>query len=477
MMFPASLRFRIQLWHGFLLASVLTGFAIGAYRYQAANEMRRVDAEIRLRVRAVTDSLVSSRGQGGRPPPPGMEREFKLAPARAGLFDGSDGSDYYYAVWRRDGSEWACSEKAPLPIEKPKRPKDNEPLQGERTRGELREAFTFTPPGECLLAGRSIAPELAALRDYARWLAVIATSVLSFALAMGWWITSRALRPITSIVDTAQCIATGDLSERIPVRSPSSELGHLSTVLNNTFAQLESTFARQARFTADAAHELRTPVAIILSQAQRVLTRERDPATYQRTLEACVSAARRLNQLTESMLTLATHDGDAILIKHGPCDLAVIARETTEPLHQLAEERHITLELHLAPAPCTGDSLRLSQIVLNLLSNAVDHTPDGGRITLRTSTEHTHAVFIITDTGCGIAEEHLPRIFDRFYRADESRTRTTGGAGLGLSICKAITDEHGAVLEVKSEPGKGSTFKLSILTTKTAAITPLAVPP
>ncbi len=461
-MFTESLRLRIQLWHGFLLAAVLAGFAVGAYRYQFANEMSRVDAEIRLRVRAVTDSMVATRGQAGRPPPPGVGREFKLAPSRAAMFDSSDGAVFYYAVWRRDGSEWACSEKAPLPIQLPPRPQDNEPKQGERTRGDLREAFTYTPPGECMLAGRSITPELAALRDFARWLAAIATSVLAFALAIGWWITSRALRPITSIVDTAQRIATGDLSERIPVRSASSELGHLSTVLNETFARLESTFGRQARFTADAAHELRTPVAIILSQAQRVLTRERDPETYQRTLEACVSAARRLNQLTESMLTLATHDGDAISVKHEHSDLAVIVRETTEPLQPLTEERHIALELYLSPASCLGDALRLSQIILNLLSNALDHTPDGGRIKLTTVSKSDYAIFTITDTGCGIAEEHLPHIFDRFYRADESRTRTTGGAGLGLSICKAIADEHSATLEVTSELGKGSTFTLRL---------------
>jgi signal transduction histidine kinase len=462
MMFPESLRLRIQLWHGFLLAAVLTGFAVGAYRYQASNEMRRVDAEIRGRVRAVTDSMIAPRGQAGRPPPPGVEREFKIAPGRIAMFDGTDGSGSYYAVWRRDGSEWACSEKAPLPIERPARPKDKEPLQGERTRGDLREAFTFTPPGECLLAGRSIAPELAALRDYATWLAVIAASVLAFGLAIGWWITSRAIRPIATITDTARRIATGDLSERIPVRSASSELGHLSTVLNDTFAQLEATFARQARFTTDAAHELRTPVAIILSQAQRVLTRERDPATYQRTLEACVSAARRLNQLTESMLTLATHDGDAMAIKHESCDLAVIARDTAAPLQPLAEERHIALKLDLSPALCLGDTLRLSQIILNLLSNAFDHTPDGGRIKLSTFTDSDHAIFTICDSGCGMAVEHLPHIFDRFYRADESRTRATGGVGLGLSICRAIADEHGATLAVTSMEGTGSTFTLRL---------------
>ena len=197
------------------------------------------------------------------------------------MFDGSDGSTFYYAVWRRDGSEWACSAQAPLPIDRPFPPVSEEMLQGERTRGNLREAYTFTPPGECLLVGRSFKPEKGALHEYARWLAAIATSVLAFALAIGWWITSRAIRPIATITETARRIAKGELHERIPVRSVSSELGHLSTVLNDTFAQLESSFARQARFTADAAHELRTPVAIILSQAQRVLTR---PATWLRSL-------------------------------------------------------------------------------------------------------------------------------------------------------------------------------------------------
>ena len=460
-MFADSLKLRIQLWHGFLLAAVLTGFAVGAYRYQAANDLRRVDAELRLRVRAVTDSM-----SAGRPPPPGGLREFRIAPARASLFDGSDGTHFYYTLWWRDGSAWARSNDAPQTIDVPARPGPNDLLQGERTRGVLREAYTFTPPGECLLVGRSIEPELASLREFATWLGIIAASVLALGLAIGWWITSRAIRPIDTITTTARRIARGELGERIPVHSASSELGHLSTVLNETFAQLEASFARQARFTADAAHELRTPVAIILAQAQRVLTRERDPATYQHTLEACVSAARRLNQLTESLLELATHDGDAIAIKREPCDLAAITRDTAAPLQPVAQERGIDIQLDLATAPCTGDALRLSQIVLNLLSNALDHTPDGGRITLRTFMEAGDVVFTITDTGCGISAAHLPLIFDRFYRADESRNRSTGGAGLGLSICKAIADAHGATLKASSIEAQGSTFTLRVPASK-----------
>lgn len=458
-MFPESLRWRIQLWHGFLLAAVLTGFAIAAYRYQGANDLRRLDVELRHRVRVLTDALAPPRRGGGPPPPaPGPVRDFRLAPERAAMFEPSDASGFYYVIWRRDGSVGARSPGAPKDITKPVSPKADATMQGERTRGLMREAFTFTPPGECLLVGRSTAPEQAALRDYARWLAAISGAVLVAALAIGWWIATRAIRPVGVISATARRIAQGELGERIPVRETKSELGGLSATLNETFAQLEESFARQSRFTADAAHELRTPVSIILAQAQRALTRERDAATYQQTLEACVNAARRLNQLTESLLELATHDAGAVSVKMAACDLADIARETTALVQPIADDRRITLASELAPAPCRADASRIAQVILNLLTNALDHTPAEGRVTLRTGVESGQAAFAITDTGPGIAAEHLPHIFERFYRADDSRNRRTGGAGLGLAICKAIADAHGAVLEVATVPGHGSTF-------------------
>ncbi len=459
-MFPESLRWRIQIWHGFLLAAVLAGFSIAAYRHQASNELRRVDGELRLRVRAVADGLPGPRGPGGPPPPPGATREFRMPAARAAMFDPGEGAGFYYAVWRRDGSVWTRSPAAPTDIEKPARPSKDATMQAERSRGLLREAFTFTPPGECLLVGRSIEPEQAALREYARWLAAISGAVLALGLAVGWLISTHAIRPIAVITSTARRIAQGEWSERIPVRERNSELGRLSTALNETFAQLEESFARQSRFTADAAHELRTPVAIILAQAQRVLTRERDAATYQQTLETCVKAARRLQQLTESLLEVATHDAGAIDLKREPCDLADLARETAALVEPIADERRITLTLDLASASTQADPHRLAQVILNLVTNALDHTPAEGRVTIRTLLENSSAILTITDTGPGIAAEHLPRIFDRFYRTDDSRNRRTGGAGLGLAICKAIADAHGGIFEVTSIPGHGSTFTL-----------------
>ena len=466
-MFPESLRWRIQIWHGFLLAAVLTGLGSGAYRYQTVNELRRVDGELRLGVRALADGLPSPRGPGG--PPLGGLREFRLPAARAAMFEAPDGAGAYYTVWRRDGSVWARSAAAPADLEMPAHATPDAPSSMERSRGRLREAFTFTPPGECLLVGRSIEPEQAALREYARWLAAISGAVLALGLAVGWGIATRAIRPIGIITSTARRIAEGEWSERIPVRQKSSELGRLSAVLNETFAQLEESFARQSRFTADAAHELRTPVAIILAQAQRVLTRERDAATYQQTLETCVKAARRLQQLTESLLDLTTHDAGAVVLKSGPCDLADLTRETAALLQPSADERRLALALDLASAPCQADTNRLAQIILNLVTNALEHTPADGRVTLRTRLENSHAVLTVTDTGPGIAPEHLPRIFDRFYRADDSRNRRTGGAGLGLAICKAIADAHGGTLDAASPPGQGCTFTLRIPTAQAGA--------
>jgi heavy metal sensor kinase len=456
-MFPESLRWRIQIWHGFLLAAVLTGFAIAAYRYQAANDLRRLDADLRQRVRLLADGLPAPHGPGG----PGA-REFRLPASRAALFEPADASGHYYIVWRRDGSVWARSGGAPSDIGMPASSSAHPAVQVERSRGSVREVYIFTPPGECLLAGRSTAPEQAALREYARWLAAISGGVLVLGLAVGWWIATRAIRPIGVITATARRIAAGELSKRIPARETKSEFGRLSATLNETFAQLEESFARQSRFTADAAHELRTPVSIILAQAQRVLARERDAATYQQTLETCVKAARRLQQLTESLLELTVHDAGAVAVKKDDCDIADTVRETAALLQPLADDRRIALMLDLAPAPCRADANRIAQVILNLLTNALDHTPAEGSITVRTDDEAGNAILSVTDTGPGIADEHLPRIFDRFYRTDDSRNRRTGGAGLGLAICKAIADAHDAKLEVSSVPGKGSTFTLRI---------------
>jgi signal transduction histidine kinase len=477
-----SLRWRIQLWHGVLLLGVLVALGLAAYQYERASQLRRVDAELHERVALLMDSLPTRGPEGGRPPgppgppgrpgPPGLpgppeERAPNLQPLRlsgerAALFDPNNPRASYYVLWRRDGSEWARSAGAPADIEMPDRPPADTIGSVARIRGALHEAFIFTPPGECLLAGRSIEPELKGLREYARWLAAIGGGVLLLGLGGGWWLAARAIRPIDAITATAARIADGRLDERINVADTDGELGQLAAVLNSTFARLECSFAQQAQFTADAAHELRTPVSVIISQAQLGLRGERNAAEYREMLEACLRAAKRMQKLTQSLLELAKHDADACELQRESCDLASLARETASLLQSNAAERQITLELNLALAPCRADPDRIAQVILNLLTNALEHTPAGGRVTICTSAEATSATVSISDTGPGIAPEHLPKVFDRFYRADLSRNRRTGGAGLGLAICKAIADAHGGTLEVANNAGQGSTFTLRL---------------
>ncbi|MDZ4402726.1 ATP-binding protein [Prosthecobacter sp.] len=460
-----SLRWRIQIWHGLLLVVVLMLSGVAAYRHQHTSELRRVDRELRERVAVIVDSLPMigawARHDAGATPP-GRSPLYTLPPERAALFDPQSKPAFYFVVWKRDGTEWARSAGIHVDVPMPERPPPGSLGQVDRTRGDLREAFTFTPPGECLLVGRSTALEMAALREYLRGIITLGLAVLALGFGGGWWITSRALRPLQAITATAERISEGQLSERINAPERDSELGELAAVLDDTFAKLETSFTQQAQFTADAAHELCTPLSIIISHAQRGLRGERSAEENHELFDACHRAARRMEKLTTSLLALAQQDANAAAPDKQPCDLADLARETAALIRPAVDAKQLTLHLDLAPAACVAHADGTAQIILNLLTNALEHTPAGGSVTVKTSVDAGHATLAVTDTGPGIAAEHLPHLFERFYRADPSRSRSTGGAGLGLAISKAIADAHGAALEVASTVGAGSTFTLRL---------------
>jgi signal transduction histidine kinase len=406
-------------------------------------------------------------GPQSRPPP-----DFRLPSQFAPLFDESDTNSFYYILWSRDGNQLAGSANLPAAVPRPLHtppPAETSGLpnprpypQPPRTRGTFREAFIVTPPGEVILAGRSIAPELRDLRLAAWRLAAVGGGVLLLGLAGGWWIATRAIRPIEGISATATKIAGGDLSQRISAADTENELGWLASVLNSTFARLEAAFAQQGRFTADAAHELRTPVSVILTQTQATLARERDAAEYRETVEACQRAAQRMRRLTESLLELARLDAGQETMKRGRFDLANTVRDCVELVRPLADERCITIHCDFAALECEGDSERLAQVVTNLLGNAVQYNKDRGGI--RVAAEHRDGtvVLTITDTGHGIPADDLPHVFERFFRADKSRTVSSGHAGLGLAISKAIVEAHGGTIEVSSQLGVGTAFAIRL---------------
>ena len=476
---PNSIRWRIQLWHGLLLLVVLTGFGITAYLFQYENELARLDGDLRLRLYMLHDQL--TRGPDGeatrrRQPPANEDAELASElfgipmiqpdrpPPGPGLLERPEVHDafaakdgYYFRIWFRDGSDFDKSPNAPAGLTLPARAASTL----FRHRPGVREAYDFTPPGECLLVGVDDSAFRAAMTRFTGEIIGYGGIVLFLGLLGGWWVASRAIAPIRSISEAARRIAGGHLQERIRVDETESELGQLTTILNDTFSRLACAFGEQARFTSDAAHELRTPVAVILAQTQLALARPRSIEAHLKTIEMTRRSALRMQELIESLLTLAQADAPATAAQQ-ECQLDVISRENLEHIRPLAEERGIILQHDLAPATCRAQPDHITQILTNLLANAVKYCRPGDSVRLSTQREKGHACIIVADTGPGIAAEYLPHLFERFYRADASRNRSSGGAGLGLAICKTLAEAHGGHITVQSQLAQGTVFQLRL---------------
>src|SRR5262249_53023371 len=342
---------------------------------------------------------------------------------------------YYFVIWFRDGTVLASSSNLPADVRPPQRD-ERDTLPHFRTTGEWREVLHCSGIGECALTGRSLSTDLAAIRAFGLKLILYGTLVLGVALGVGWWITTTALQPVTHISAAAERISTGSLHQRVRVADPDTELGRLATVLNNTFARLEAAFARQTQFTADAAHELRTPLAVLISEGQRVLSRERTTDEYRDAVAGMLDAAQQMRQLTETLLALARLDGPDASIPPSPVDLASCAMSAFNRFGPQALARNVRLHAEAELVFALGRPDRIDVVVTNLVSNAIVYNRPAGEVWIRTRREGSDAVLEIADTGIGIGPADLPHIFERFYRADKSRSRADGHAGLGLAISR-----------------------------------------
>ena len=462
MRFGKSIRWRIQAWHGLLLLAVTSAFGVTAWRLEKENLVKRLDEELQQRLVLVSTALQQGGPRAGAPrPAPGHPppRDAMLAgfrsPGFIARFDGGPPETFYYQVWSRTGEPLSRSAGAPEGIPLPAKSTMDTKA---RERGGYREAYLFTPPGECLLVGRSAAPMKRAMKEFAWKTAGVGGGLLAAGLAVGWWISSRALQPISAISTAAARIAAGNLKERIATSETESELGRLAALLDDTFRRLDSAFDEQARFTSDAAHELRTPVSIILAQSQLALARERDLGFYKETIEASLRAARRMQSVIDSLLQLAVLDASAGAVDLKPGDLAVVCAESLSALRVLAREKGIALVDRLRPANGRMNAEQVGQVLANLVGNAIKYSPAGPTVTVETGTRDEWAFLSVADDGPGIAPEHLPHLFERFYRTDRSRHSATGGTGLGLAICRRIAGAHGGSVSVESATGKGSVF-------------------
>ncbi|MFB7475195.1 sensor histidine kinase [Kitasatospora sp. NPDC056184] len=310
-------------------------------------------------------------------------------------------------------------------------------------------------------------------------------ALLAVLAAVGWFAVRSGLRPLTRIEETATAIAGGDYSHRVPeLAAPHTEVGRLAAGLNQMLGQIDTAFqarsraeARTRRFFADASHELRTPLVGIKGYADlyrmgALATRE----DLDRTMSRIAAESTRLARLVEEMLLLARLDEDvhrpaggpegapAFALELAPMDLRTLAADALRDVRALDATRPVTLTGpgggRPADAPAVADEARLRQVVTNLIGNAVTHTPPGAAIRVGVGTAGGHAVLEVADQGPGLTPAERDRVFDRFYRTDESRDRTTGGSGLGLAIARALVAAHGGRITLDTAPGRGCTFRV-----------------
>ncbi|MEM7231630.1 MAG: heavy metal sensor histidine kinase [Planctomycetota bacterium] len=372
----------------------------------------------------------------------------------------------YFAIWHWDGRLLKESKRAEgIELSKPEEPPKETFV---RQRKDQREVLVPGHRNTIVLVGRSIAKERAELNALLGYIFGTGGFVFLVGLLGAWVLAKRSIRPIQSMTETAENISASNLSRRIDIESTESELGQLAGVLNNAFGRLETSFQQQARFTADASHELRTPVTVILTQTAMARRKDRSAEEYREVIDACFNVAGRMKSLVDGLLTLARTDAGDLIVEFREVDFLDLTKNCVAMLESLAAEKGIRLECELDDATVLGDTERLTQVVTNLVSNAIRYNRHAGEVRLKLERSPNEVRLSVSDTGVGIPADALPRIFDRFYRVDSARSAKEGGTGLGLAITRAIVEAHHGRIDCVSTQGEGSTFIVRLPSYETA---------
>ena len=285
---------------------------------------------------------------------------------------------------------------------------------------------------------------------------------IGLAAFVGARMARRALRPVELMADHARSITADRLHDRLPVENPNDELGRLATVFNDTLARLDRSFHQLRRFTADASHELRTPLTALRSVGEVGLAERHDVNGYRDIIGSMLEDAERLTRLVESLLILSRADAGGAVLHRENLELSDLTREVVNELCVLAEEKHQQVRVDAAgPVWASADRFTVTQALVNLLDNAIKYSAEGTAIVINVSVNHA-AHIDVSDRGPGIPPEHQQRIFDRFYRVDQSRTRGNGGVGLGLSIAQWAVQANDGRLSLHQTGPSGSTFRISL---------------
>jgi heavy metal sensor kinase len=302
------------------------------------------------------------------------------------------------------------------------------------------------------------------LHLFRSYLLMFAPLMLLAAAAGGYWLSRRALSPVDALVRTAREVSGTKLNSRLQKLETGDELQRLSDTLNEMLDRIESAFLRITEFTADASHELRTPVSLIRTEAELALRRSRGEAEYKESLRHILLEAERTTALIEQLLSLARADSGRETLRLQPVDLRQTLRSVVDGWQQVATMRDLEFSANLDVPDffVLGDDTLLRRLLDILLDNAFKYTSAPGSVRLLLAPKGESAVITVQDSGVGIAEEEQSMIFERFYRVDKARSRVQGGAGLGLAIAQWIVTQHSGSITVESHPGDGATFRVEL---------------
>lgn len=451
-----TIRVRLTLWYVMLLAIILVTFSAFLYLTLAHNLDTELDRSLGAEAQRIIASIDLQDGQ------PSLNGEFD--PQSTGIV---------VALYSRTGTRLMDTNARPAFLRATaalaqRIPSEPTLVTVQLTDGTRWRVLTMpvTEDGQVagvLQVGRSEEEISRALGQLVTLMAIAIPATILLTVAGGLFLAGRALNPIDQITRTAERLGAQDLSQRLNLRGTDDEVGRLAATFDGMLERLDRAFRRQREFTADASHELRTPLASLISQVELALERSRTPAEYRRVLTSVRDDARRMTQLLNDLLTLARADDGNVPLIRETLELGELAKQVVAAMEPLARERGVTLERCAAePVFVNGDQTRLAHLMINLVDNGLKYTPTGGRVTIRVSRRPGQAIIEVSDTGVGITAEHLPHIFERFYRVDRSRSRSDGGTGLGLSICRWIVEAHGGAITVSSLPGQGTTFTVML---------------
>ena len=460
----SSLRLRVTTFYVGMLAIALLVFSAAVYFGVKAFLARSLERTLSNNAHSIVEDYLVPLDQKGEPwlveemsesYPPGYSEPFvRVSQGPRILYQSGDMRDPFVSM-----------SKLPLPTNQKRFNTFHRETAASGQRIILYTVPYHAPNGSIIFVetAATLEPIRHVLRSLLLILCLATPIILVAAAAGGYLLMSRPLRPVVVLTEQAEHVGRKELGERLPVIPTGDELERLSLALNRMIERLETALAHNHRFSADASHELRTPLTIIRGELESLMQMPSLPAVVMEGVGSALEESNRMAKIVHSLMTISRLDCGEEQIEDAPVDLVEVVAVTLDHMSLLAEEKHISLRFKAgAGIYVTGDSMRLKQIVVNLVDNAIKYTPDGGDVSVSVTAEQTKAIMKVTDTGIGIPAASLPLVFNRFYRADQARSRESGGTGLGLSIVKAICGVHGGEAFVDSIDGRGTTFRIEL---------------